>query len=231
MNYIDIIIIVYLLFACLQGFKKGFIKMLFDTVGLILAFFISKQYYKIIEQFLMNNTKLFIKAHDFFEAHTYKLSEMLSNSSDNATNIFKDVFNLPIEIQHMISNIFGTNISSNGDSYSIFVDNISVIFIRSLSFIITFLIVYILLVILSNFINTIFKLPILNITNRFFGAGMGILKSIIILYIIFALSSPIIGFMQENQFIKNILDSQSAKVFYDNNLILNYLSYKGFYNN
>ena len=88
-----------------------------------------------------------------------------------------------------------------------------------------------LLVLLSNFIDIIFKLPILNLTNRLIGAATGILKGVFILYIIFALASPLIGFMQDSKFVQNILNSESSNIFYENNLILNYLSNKGFYKN
>jgi len=72
---------------------------------------------------------------------------------------------------------------------------------------------------------------LLNFTNRIFGAATGILKGAIVLYIIFALSSPMIGFLQDNKLAQGVLESESSKIFYDNNIILNYLSYKGFYNN
>lgn len=221
MNYIDILIMVYVGFSCFQGYRRGFIKTLFDTLGVIVAFFLSKQFYYYTEDFLLNNTKLFNKVHDFFES---KMSEKLMDT-------FKESVNIPVELKNVLSNIINTTDVTNVDTFSVFVDNISIILVRSISFIITFLVIYALLVLLSSFINVIFKLPLLNLTNRIFGAGTGILKSVIVLYIIFALSSPLIGFLQEGKFAQSVLNSESSKIFYDNNIILNYLSYKGFYNN
>ncbi len=221
MNYIDAAVLLIIGFSCFQGYRRGFIKTLFDTLGVIVAFFLSKEFYYLVEDFLIDNTKLFTKVHDFIEK---KSSSSLIGSMNKAINI-------PSELQNILNNIIKTGDVAQADTFQVFVNNISIIVVRSISFIITFLIIYALLVALSNLINLVFKLPILNMTNRVFGAGTGLVKGVIVLYIIFALSSPLIGFMQENGIAKGVLDSESSKIFYDNNIILNYLSYKGFYNN
>lgn len=221
MNYIDIAVLIIIGFSCFQGYRRGFIKTLFDTLGVLVAFFLSKEVSHIMEEFLMNNTKLFTRVHDFIE----------NKSSINFMESADKLFNLPVELQNILSNIIKTGDLTQADTFQVFVNNISIIVVRSVSFIITFLVIYALLVVLSNLINIIFKLPVLNITNRVFGAGTGFVKGVIMLYIIFALASPIIGFMQENDIAKGVLSSESSKIFYSNNIILNYLSYKGFYNN
>ncbi|HBV67326.1 MAG TPA: hypothetical protein DEF04_03450 [Clostridiales bacterium] len=221
MNYIDILVIVFVGYSCFQGYRRGFIKTLFDTVGVIVAFFLSRELYYVTENIILNNTKMFVKVHDFFE----------KNVSGKLLETFHESMNIPAELKNVLSNVINTKDVVGGDTLSVFIDNISIILIRSVSFIITFLVIYALLVLLSSFINAIFKLPLLNFTNRIFGAGTGILKSAIVLYIIFALSSPMIGFLQDNKLAQGVLESESSKIFYDNNIILNYLSYKGFYNN
>lgn len=221
MNYIDGLIIVFVGYSCFQGYRRGFIKTLFDTLGVIIAFFLSKGFYYLTENFLLNNTKLFVKVHDFFES---KLSEKLMESFEQSNNI-------PAELKNVLSNIINTGDVAQTDTFAVFVDNISIILIRSISFVLTFLVIYAILVLVSNLINVIFKLPLLNLTNRMFGAGTGLVKSVIVMYIIFALSSPLIGFLQDSDIAQAVLDSESSKIFYDNNIILNYLSYKGFYKN
>ncbi len=221
MNFTDIIIIIFIGYSCFLGYKKGFIKTLFDTLGVVVAFFVSKEFYYLVEKFLLNNTKLFVKVHDFFE----------SKVAESTVDTFKNSVHLPVELQNIISNILNSGDAAQMDTFSTFVDNISLIVIRSISFVVTFLVIYAVLIVLSNFVNIISKLPVLNITNRAFGAGVGILKGVIILYLIFALSSPLISTMQDSELSKNVLNSESSKIFYNNNILLNYLSYKGFYNN
>ncbi len=231
MNFIDIVIIIFIGIACLEGYRRGFIKTLFDTIGIIVAFFLSKQFYYIVEDFLLQHTKLYVKVYNFFEIKASGFTEILHNGSQDIAGAFREKLNLPIELQHVIGSMFNGSTSTNADNFEIFVNNISVIVVRSISFLITFLAIYILLVIASNFINILFKLPVLNLTNKVFGAITGIAKAAVILYITFALCSPIIGFVENNMIIEGIMKSESSKIFYDNNIILNYLSYKGFYEN
>jgi len=221
MNYIDILVIIFVGYSCFLGYRRGFIKTLFDTLGVIISFCVSKQFYYLTEDFLLKNTKLFVKVHEFFES---KVSEKLVKS-------FNEPMHLPAELKNVLSSIINSGEAAHTDTFAVFVDNMSIILIRSISFVITFLIIYGILILISNFIDVIFKLPLLNLANRIFGAGTGLLKSVVVLYIIFALSSPLIGFMQDERFVQSILNSESSKIFYDNNLILNYLSYKGFYKN
>lgn len=221
MNYVDILIVIYLGFSCIQGYRRGFIKSLFDTLGVIIAFFLSRQFYYITEEFLLKNTKLFNKVHDLFES---ELSEKLMDT-------FRESINMPAELKNVLSNIINTGSMTGTDTFATMVDNLSIIIIRSISFVVTFLVIYAILVLMSNFINVLFKLPLLNLTNRLFGAGTGLLKSFIVLYIVFALGSPLIGFLQEGKLAHDVLNSESSKIFYDNNIILNYLSYNGFFNN
>lgn len=213
---VDIIIIVFIVILSIQGYRKGFITTVFDTLGIIISFFLSKEIYHFAESFLLNNTKLFVKLHDYFEV---KLSKNITDSINS---------NIPAELQRFVNNIVTSEAS---DTFAVFVDNISLLIIRSISFLVTFLAVYAILLFLFTLLNTIMKLPLLNLTNRVFGAFMGILKGLILLYLIFALSAPLLSFMQDKALAKSVLNSESSKIFYDNNIILNYLSYKGFYEN
>jgi uncharacterized membrane protein required for colicin V production len=212
---IDVIIVIFVGYLFFQGYRKGFILTVFDTLGIIISFFLSREMYHFAENFLLNNTKLFVKLHDYFEA---KLSVSTVN------NISK----IPVELQKFVNNIMASEAS---DTFAIFVDNTSLLVIRSISFVVTFLAIYAILLILTTIINTVMKLPLLNLTNRLLGAFMGIVKSVILLYLIFALATPLISFMYDKPLAQSVLDSESSKIFYDNNIILNYLSYKGFYEN
>lgn len=212
---VDIIIVVFAGYLCFIGYKKGFILTVFDTLGLLVSFFLSREMYHFAERFLLNNTKLFVKLHDYFEL---KLSM-------NAVNNLSKV---PVELQKFVNNIMAGGAL---DTFAVFVDNMSLLIIRSISFVVTFLAIYVILLLLTTLINTVTKLPLLNLTNRLFGAFMGILKSVIILYLIFALAAPMLSFMQDRPLAQSVLNSESRKIFYDNNIILNYLSYKGFYEN
>lgn len=221
MNYIDIAVIILILYFCFQGFKRGFVKTMFDTVGVIASIFISKSYNYITEEFLLNNTKLFARFHDFFEPRlSNELIQTIINSAKTQP-----------EIQKIISTFVTSNNMSQIDPYAAFVDNMSLVLIRSISFVFTYLVVYFLLVLIASLIDTIFKLPILNIANSFLGLITGALKAMIILYLIFAIGSPFMSVFSENLLAKDVASSRSSEIFYKNNIILKYLESTDFYKN
>lgn len=228
MNYIDVLIIIFIGLAVFEGFRKGFIKMIFETLGLIIAFFISKGYSYIVGDFLLTKTSLYSYIHDFFQTKAHWLTEILQEGTSDVILKMKESLFLPQEMQQM----FADTIKNTAlDKYNIFVNNITEFVFKSLSFLITFLVVYMLLLILCNVLDTVLKLPVLNLTNKLGGLAVGALKGVLLVYLIFALASPFIAFLPQDGFVSDIKESKSHEYFYNKNIILNYLSYKGFYDN
>lgn len=226
MNCIDIILLLILGVSVFQGYKRGFIKMSFHLVGLIITFFISKGYSYIVENFLISKTNLYDYMHTFFYSNGQWLVNVLKGNSSSSPDNLTSIVKLP----KFISSIFLDSLKfGQTNNYDMLINNITDFFIRSLGFIITFFAIYVILLLLCEIIDIVFKLPVLNLTNKVCGGILGLGKSILILYIIFALMTPLIAFLPDNHLTKNITKSKSYSIFYENNIILNYLSYKGYY--
>ena len=93
---VDIIVVLFAGYLCFQGYRKGFILTVFDTLGLIISFFLSKRFYYYAEDFLLNNTKLFVKLHDYFETNRipdFRIEDIklqiVGNYTDNRKNTRK----------------------------------------------------------------------------------------------------------------------------------------------
>jgi hypothetical protein len=160
--------------------------------------------------------------------------ELLPGNDIDLKMIFKGYERLPIDIQKLLDEYIVKNSSlvptlEYGD---ILAEKITIILIHAVSFIITFLVIYFLLMVVAGIMNTIFKAPILNLANRFLGGALGTIKAIVMLYIIFAIASPFVALSEnDNKITTAILDSKSSEYFYENNIVLNYLTYKGIINN
>ena len=227
MNYVDIIVIVFIGLIVFEGYRKGLIKMLFELLGLIVAFFISKQYSFIIEQFLTEKTKFYQIVHDFFQTKAQWLTEIIQDGTTDVIKKLQESLRLPQEMKMLFIQSYEGGVGVN--NFDNFVNLITDFVMKSISFLVTFLIIYLILLVVCSLVDAFVKLPLLNITNKIGGSVIGVAKGVIILYIIFALASPVIAFMPDNNFIKGIHSSKSGEIFYDNNIILNYLSYKGFF--
>jgi hypothetical protein len=92
---VDIIVVLFAGYLCFQGYRKGFILTVFDTLGLIISFFLSKRFYYYAEDFLLNNTKLFVKLHDYFETAL-------------SINDLEKMSKIPVELQKFVNNIMAT---------------------------------------------------------------------------------------------------------------------------
>ncbi len=225
-NIVDIIVLIFVGLSIFTGIKKGFIMSLFDLLGLIVSFFIAKEYYHIINNFLIKNTKLNGKIHEFISE---KLAGIISELGDAVSleNIFNGFDQLPFDIKMMFNDLVsssGGGISENATALS---DKITALIMIFISFTIAILFVFLILFVIANAINAVVKAPVLNLANKLLGGGLGIVKSVLILYLVFALATPFIMFSDKDNTITNkVLESSSSEIFYENNIILNYLSYK-----
>ncbi len=227
MNYVDVIVIIFIGLIVFEGYRKGLIKMLFELAGMIVAFFLSKSLSFIIVQFLTEKTKFYNIVHDFFQTKAQWLTEFIQKGTTDAIMKMQEGIKLPQEMKSLLFQ--SSNSGVNVGNFDVFVNQLTDFAIKSLGFVITFLIIYSLLLVAVNLIDAFFKLPLLNMSNKVGGAVIGLGKSLILLYIIFALASPLIAFVADSKIVKEINKSASSEIFYKNNIILNYLSYKGFY--
>ncbi len=226
-NFVDALIIIFIGISVFTGIKKGFIMSLFNLVGIILAFFISKEYYHIIMNFLIKHTKLEATIHEFVSG---KISDVIADFGENVSmaDFFKGFDKLPFDMKMMFNNMVsssdGTTIMSNTGNIADQVTNMIMVFI---SFTIAILLTFLIIFVIANVLNTIVKLPVLNLANKLLGGFLGAVKTVVIIYLVFALAAPFIMFSDENNAITNmVLESKSSEIFYENNIVLNYLSYK-----
>ncbi|MFO7887632.1 MAG: CvpA family protein [Eubacteriales bacterium] len=226
-NLVDGIIIFLIGISIFAGLKKGFIMSLFSFIGIILAFFISKEYYHLVMKFLVKSTKLEKTINDFVSG---KISELITEIGDSVSisDLFKGFDKLPFDMKMMFKDVINnpeTSLSiSNYGNTANQLTNLIMVFI---SFAIAILFSFLVIFIVANILDTIVKLPVLNLANKVLGGVLGGLKTVVILYLVFALATPIIMFSDQNNVVTSmILDSESSSIFYENNIVLNYLSYK-----
>jgi uncharacterized membrane protein required for colicin V production len=226
-NLVDVLVVILIGVSVFTGIKRGFIMSLFNLVGIILAFFISKEYYHIIMNFLIENTKLETSVNEFISE---KIAKVIEEFGSNVTmnDLFKGFDKLPFDIRMMFNDMIasgdGSGIVSNTSSIADQVTNMIMIFI---SFTIALLFTFLIIFVIANVLNTIVKMPVLNLANKLLGGVFGALKTAVILYLVFALATPFIMFSdKDNTFTNMVLESKSSEIFYENNLVLNYLSYK-----
>lgn len=228
MNTVDIIVLVILAVTCIFGITKGFFKTFLDTLGIIIVFFVAKQYYTYAKDFLLENTKIYSALNGYLSDRFTQFSKNLPTDNFELSNIFDGFGKLPIGIQNALNDVFNIEAAVDGSNALVNLsNNVADLIVTVISFLIVMLLSYIVLLIIITIVDRIFKAPVLNAINRLFGGIFGLAKGIVILYILFAIASPFIAFSDNNVFVNELLESKSSEYFYEKNVILSYLSYKG----
>ena len=204
------------------------IKSVFNLLGIVAAMFAACKYGYIVKDFLVKRTNVY----DFVLNNvTKRIVSLLGDSVADIPSpreIFSGFDMLPFDYQNAVNNIFNQQISEQaskiGTDISIY---LSGIMMTVISFVITLAASYLVMIFAVGILNTMFKVPGLNAANKFLGGIFGILKTVIILYFVFALATPFIAISKDkNMIVDEILESKSSKFLYENNLVLNYLAYK-----
>jgi uncharacterized membrane protein required for colicin V production len=228
-NVIDIVVVVFILLVLGNGFRKGLIMSLFDLVGLIASFFIAWKYHYIVRDFFIERTGIVNFINDNISTKISNIIGDLPSKELDLGSIFKGFEKLPSDIQRIMENFMQTSIGETAEVYAQSMsDKITNVFLIIISFTVAFLMAYLILMIVAGVLNVLFKAPVLNTANKLLGGLFGLLKAVVLLYIVFAIASPFIAISEKDNIITTeILESKSSEVFYENNLILNYLTYKG----
>jgi uncharacterized membrane protein required for colicin V production len=120
------------------------------------------------------------------------------------------------------STMYVSNIVSPGGKAG---DSLTSLFITIGAFIIAFLLIKLLISIIANTLNITAKLPVIKQFNKIGGLFFGVVKGILILYILFAVFILVTPLISASSPLMAAVDSSvSASYFYKNNLIVQWLS-------
>ncbi|WP_034429867.1 CvpA family protein [Caldisalinibacter kiritimatiensis] len=227
MNWVDLIVIIILVTSSLRGLVKGFIISLFNLVGFFIAAYIAKLYYPVLVGYIYKNTNFINRIESFIYERVFKIMEGNENGLDK--DLIINGFKLPAPIKESLGN--NINLHTGEITKSIgqaLANEFTYIFVTIISIIIVFLAAKILLAIVVHVVDSIAKLPILRTFNRLTGFAFGLIKGVLIIYIIFAILTPVISMFPEGFIATGTYESTLGSYFYTQNVIINYLSGKGF---
>lgn len=199
MNWLDYVIIAILLLGTFSGIRKGLIKSVSNIVCIIVSIFVAKNYYKTVSVFLIQNTSI-----------EEKIGKFLVDK-----NFAKNL--LPMPGQE--SAVFSVSRSFASDMNSF----LSVLIINAISVITIYLAVRFVLALLEGYLGTLAEVPGLREVNGLGGGIVGLVKSVIILMLIFTFITPVSAVKFFAPLGTGIESSVIAKYFYSYNFILGWI--------
>ena len=205
----DIVVLILLILGVIIGFKQGMINVIFGLIGIILAILLSLVFYKSFVKHVMPLTGIDQKIHTF-------VTEKLTMAEEEGKE-----FNVPAPFQ----NALGVSVIIN-QATSPIADKLTNFLLNAIGIVLMFVLFSIIITIIRLILNAIAKLPGLNLINRLAGGILGLVRTYVMILILFAIIS-IFSFMDQLTVITDAIEnSKYAKQMYDTNPVVKILSTK-----
>ena len=207
---LDIVIIAILALCIIMGYKKGLINVIFNIFAFLLAIIITLVLYKPVSDIIIKNTDIQEKIETAIIENTKGEENKKEEQTENG-------------IQKYIENTM-QNAEEDAKSKAIEVvaKNVSTKCIEIITALILFVITRIILIVLKFLTETLANLPIVKQCNEIGGLLYGVIKGILIIYVILTIMFFIISLKPEGMTANLIETSYITKFLYNNNIIVNY---------
>ena len=194
---IDGVIILFILVSVFLGYKKGLVSLGIHLVAFVVALIVALILYRPIGSLIMNTTEIDENLQENIET---KLEEIVGNQ------------NTEIKVNSLIGNIESEAISETSKSLSM---NI----IYGVTIIVLFIILRIALVFITAIANWVAELPILKQANKAGGIVYGLLRGVLLTYVILLIIGLIITFNPQGNLSKSINETHLAKAMMEYNIL------------
>lgn len=211
---IDLILIGIILLSTFLGYKKGLIGVAFKIVSFIIALIVTLILFKPISNYIITNTEL---ANTIENAIVEKLSGAqieegkLKEESTDLPNVVVDYINVGIkdtvnQAKDSVVKVVAHNLTETAISIIVMVG--------------IFIITRLILLFAKAILEAVSEIPIVKQFNEVGGIIYGIIRAVLLIYVILAIISLILPMLDKTMILNAINNSILTKILYNNNIIL-----------
>lgn len=204
MLVLDIILIALIAFGAFRGYKRGLVGVVVGFASLILSIILAFAFQSIVAEALYNSGI----GDSLKEVVQENIQTMLDNGENVEDSFYGNILN---------STITEDKVQQAGEIVTMFV-------MKGVSFILIFLAVRLICYILQMILNIVFNLPILSSINQIGGIAVGVLSTLIKVWILLAILSFITPLPMFNGIAEYIDNTFLVKLLYNNNLLVTIIS-------
>lgn len=198
---IDVAVVAFIWIFASLGYKKGLVRTLYGFVSFLVSAILTAVMYKPVSEWIL---KL-----DFVKKWTERISSYIVEMiADGVTSQLPE---------------WMWNFAGGGSATWTVGDALASLVVGILCVVVVFIIVKLALTLFVGVLDAVMKLPLLNSVNRLGGVIFGLLKGVVIVWIICA---ALILFMSTDMFngINNAIQSTAiTKYFYNNNMLMKFI--------
>jgi len=206
--WVDAIIVSILLYAVVQGFRRGFVQTFLQTVGWILSVGLGFILYPHVLEFLKEKT-------GFYDSLRGKIAERIAENMGAAAD--SAMTGIPEVIRDLLDNAVNAMTGAIADTLSASLTNLIFNIIGFLAVVIA---VKFILMLVTLLFSKEKRGGLIGAMDGFLGLFAGGLRGILMIYILLALMVPVSNLYGSSFIIDQIDGSMLGSHLYDNNLIL-----------
>lgn len=210
---VDLIIIGVIIAGAVIGRFRGLASALLNICSFILAIILSLMLYVPVENALIQNTKI----DETIQSTIYSKVDISITNKENSENSDSK---LPKVLQNYIDEA-QKGAQSTADAVTLEVSKqITLKIMEVIAFIAVFVIVRLILIVIKFASKILTKLPVLKQIDHVGGLICGLVESIMLVYLAFAIISIVSPTIKNENVLKNINNSYIGSKMYNNNIIL-----------
>ncbi len=213
-NAMDIVIFFIIGISVFLGFRKGFLKTVTGFLAIVLSLALACFFQQPVAEYL-KNTPVYSTVYE----NTYGLIEVPEEETARLSDYGTGKLNLPREILDGMQKGIDTAEDSVADAVSETVANLA---LNICSILLVFLGVRLLLLLITSLAGILSRLPVIGWGDGLLGALFGLLRGILITYIILALATFAATMSPGGGIAKAIKQSEFAKVMYHHNFLIDF---------
>ncbi len=196
MTWLGIIVIAFMVLLCFIGYRRGFVREIFSLLYIVLTVILVGIINPYVSDFLKEYTPIYTAVENQCSKTISKQITSGESSEETAedaseeslqTSVIQSLF-LPSSVKDDMED----NNTAEGydylmvDSFTGYISSyLSNIIVNGISYVVSFIIIYLLLHLLAFAINSVAQLPGLRIINRLGGGLVGLLKGVLVIWIVF----------------------------------------------
>lgn len=226
-NYLFVAVMILFFFCIVNGYRKGFLRIVISLLGIILAIAAVTVVSPHISDYLINHTKT-------YDAVKEKVISVFQEDNSRLDNTIPENQMLTIESYDLPDVIKNSLIKNNtSEMYqslmvTIFEDYIAgylaKIIINAISFIGLFLMLIVFLWFVLFSADIIARIPIIKGANKILGAVAGFLKALIITWVVFFIVLIFFGNDIGNTMMAEVKDSAFLSLLFNTNILFQFIS-------
>lgn len=211
---IDLVIVAIIALCILLGYRKGLTGSLLKIVSFVLALIIAFILFKPVSNFVIDNTDWDENLEQAIRQSILKQEEPKDDKEQTNQSMPDVMMNYINEaVENAGNEAKNAIIDATARDLSVTIINVAVA-------IVLFIISKIILLFIKGLANLLTKLPVIKQFDKLGGILYGVLQSLVIIYIIFAIISFVSPMMDGTGIIEGIKKSFIGSMMYDNNLLL-----------